>query len=133
MSSCLWLFSTGAFAYEHSDEYNQCISNANLNDESMFYCLREENTNLLRKLESLKQSLVSQGKFSDLIATGNTLDKQLDNWKKYVNSYCQYSMEGECPEYRTPKINKEECIYSFMATLAEDWENMLKDMQKKMY
>lgn len=118
------------WAYEYSEEYKQCVSVPNLSKEAEFYCLREENMNLLRKLETTKQLLISQGKFSDLAASGNTLDKQLDNWKKYVNSYCQYSMEGECPDYRTPKINKEECIYSFMATLAEDWENMLKDIQK---
>lgn len=129
---CAAVFSSHTtWAYEYSEEYKQCVSVPNLSKKAEFYCLREENTNLLRKLETTKQLLISQGKFSDLVASGNTLDKQLENWQKYVNSYCQYSMEGECPDYRTPEINKEECIYGFMATLAEDWENMLKDVRKK--
>ena len=128
---CCALSPMNTFAYEHSEEYYQCVSVPDLSSVGEFRCIKEENMMLLRKLEEMQQQFQSFPLFREEAQSGNTAAKQLENWQKYVNSYCQYSMEGECPDYRTPEINKEECIYGFMATLAEDWENMLKDVRKK--
>lgn len=128
LSAC---FAFDCKAYDHSEEYRRCISVPNLSESMEYNCIKEENMALLRKADTLKQQIQNTGLFSELVAKGLTLDKQMADWQTYITSFCEYSKESACAYDKSPQILKEECLYNFMATLVEDWENLLKSAQKR--
>lgn len=126
------LYSAKSFAAENSEEYIACISQEELTDEMRFNCIKEENLKVRRHLEELSKQLELTGQFGELAAQKFSLSEQLENWLKYVNSYCEYKKEASpCPEDGAPQITTEECINSFNITLETDWEDLLNTLRQK--
>ena len=118
-------------AYEYSDAYKQCMSDPLTADKVELNCIKEENIRILRQLDDLQKKIEGNSYFSGLASTGNTLSRQKENYQKYINSFCEYSARSECPDYRTPAVNKEECLFKFNSTLMEAWQDLLTAIQKK--
>ena len=118
-------------AFEYSEEYRKCMSDPQTADKVELNCIKEENIRVLRNIDAMQKKLESVSLFSGLSSTGNTLSRQKENWQKYVNSFCEYSYRAECSNYRTPAVNKEECLFKFNSTLLEAWQDLLTAVQKK--